>query len=35
MGKIEEYYRLPMLRMRPDTRARLEKIASNVGLLTS
>ena len=33
MGKIEENYRLPMVRVKPETRAKLEKIASEVGLL--
>ncbi|MCU1306096.1 MAG: dihydrodipicolinate synthase [Acidobacteriaceae bacterium] len=33
MGKIEENYRLPMVRMRPDTRAKLEKIAADLGLV--
>ena len=35
MGRIEENYRLPMCRMRADTRAKLEKIAAAVGLLQS
>ncbi len=35
MGKIEENYRLPMLRMRADTRAKLEKIAAEAGLFKS
>jgi 4-hydroxy-tetrahydrodipicolinate synthase len=34
MGKIEEVYRLPLLPMRRDTRSRLQKIATEVGLLT-
>ena len=34
MGKIEEVYRLPMLPMRRDTRSKLEKIATEVGLIT-
>jgi 4-hydroxy-tetrahydrodipicolinate synthase len=34
MGKIEENYRLPLLPMKKDTRARLEKIAAEAGLLT-
>jgi hypothetical protein len=34
MGKIEENYRLPMVRMRPDKRAHVEKIASSLGLIT-
>jgi 4-hydroxy-tetrahydrodipicolinate synthase len=33
MGKIEENYRLPMVRLRPDTRAKLEKIAADLGLI--
>ncbi|MGE5111308.1 MAG: 4-hydroxy-tetrahydrodipicolinate synthase [Acidobacteriaceae bacterium] len=33
MGRIEENYRLPMLRVKPETRAKLEKIAKEVGLL--
>src|SRR5437868_1026893 len=33
MGKIEENYRLPMVRMRPETRAKLEKVARDVGLV--
>ena len=33
MGRIEEIYRLPMLPMKADTRARLQKIAAEVGLL--
>lgn len=33
MGRIEEVYRLPMVQVKPETRARLEKIASQVGLL--
>jgi 4-hydroxy-tetrahydrodipicolinate synthase len=33
MGKIEENYRLPMLRMKADTRAKLEKIAREVGVI--
>jgi 4-hydroxy-tetrahydrodipicolinate synthase len=34
MGKIEENYRLPLLPMKKDTRAKLEKIAAEAGLLT-
>src|SRR6201997_5689854 len=34
MGKIEEVYRLPLLPMRRDTRSRLQKIATDVGLIT-
>jgi len=33
MGKIEEVYRLPLLPMKKDTRARLEEIAAEAGLL--
>jgi 4-hydroxy-tetrahydrodipicolinate synthase len=33
MGKIEEVYRLPMLPMRRDTRSRLQKIATEAGLI--
>jgi 4-hydroxy-tetrahydrodipicolinate synthase len=33
MGKIEENYRLPMVRMKADTRAKLEKIAREVGVV--
>jgi 4-hydroxy-tetrahydrodipicolinate synthase len=33
MGRIEEVYRLPMVPMRHDTRARLQQIAAEVGLL--
>jgi 4-hydroxy-tetrahydrodipicolinate synthase len=33
MGRIEEVYRLPMLPMRPENRAKLEKIVTEVGLL--
>jgi 4-hydroxy-tetrahydrodipicolinate synthase len=35
MGKIEENYRLPLLPMRRDTRSKLQKIASEVGLIAS
>lgn len=34
MGKIEENYRLPLLPMKKDTRAKLEKVAAEAGLLT-
>jgi 4-hydroxy-tetrahydrodipicolinate synthase len=34
MGKVEEVYRLPLLPMRRDTRSRLQKIATEVGLIT-
>ena len=33
MGRIEEFYRLPMVPVKAETRARLEKIATDVGLL--
>ena len=33
MGRIEENYRLPMVRVKPETRAKLEKIAAEAGLL--
>ena len=32
MGKIEEVYRLPLLPMRRDTRAKLQKVATEAGL---
>jgi 4-hydroxy-tetrahydrodipicolinate synthase len=35
MGKIEEVYRPPMLPMRRDLRARLQKIAAEVGLISA
>ncbi|HWR34683.1 MAG TPA: 4-hydroxy-tetrahydrodipicolinate synthase [Clostridia bacterium] len=35
MGRIEENYRLPMLPMRKETRAKLEKIAAEAGLIRS
>src|SRR5271156_3460506 len=34
MGKIEENYRLPLLPMRRDTRSKLQKIVTEVGLIT-
>ena len=34
MGKIEEVYRLPLLPMRRDTRQRLQKIATEAGLIS-
>ena len=34
MGKIEELYRLPLVPMRRDTRSRLQKIATEAGLIT-
>jgi 4-hydroxy-tetrahydrodipicolinate synthase len=33
MGKIEENYRLPLVPLRPEKRAKLEKIATEAGLL--
>ena len=33
MGKIEEVYRLPLLPMRRDTRSKLQKVATEVGLI--
>jgi 4-hydroxy-tetrahydrodipicolinate synthase len=33
MGRIEEVYRLPIVPMRPETRAKLQKIAADAGLL--
>ena len=33
MGRVEENYRLPMVRVKPETRAKLEKIAAELGLL--
>jgi 4-hydroxy-tetrahydrodipicolinate synthase len=33
MGRIEENYRLPLLPMRRDTRAKLQKVAMEVGLI--
>ena len=35
MGRIEEIYRLPMVPMKPETRARLQQIATEVGVLRS
>jgi 4-hydroxy-tetrahydrodipicolinate synthase len=34
MGRIEEVYRLPLLPMRRDTRSKLQKIATDAGLIT-
>ncbi len=34
MGKLEEVYRLPLVPMRRDTRSRLQKVATEVGLIT-
>jgi 4-hydroxy-tetrahydrodipicolinate synthase len=33
MGRIEEVYRLPMVPMKKETRAKLEAIAAEAGLL--
>jgi 4-hydroxy-tetrahydrodipicolinate synthase len=33
MGKMEENYRLPMLRVKPETRTKLEKVAKEAGLI--
>ena len=33
MGRIEESYRLPMVRVKPETRTKLERVAAEVGLL--
>ena len=33
MGRIEEVYRLPLVPMRPENRAKLEKVVTDVGLL--
>jgi 4-hydroxy-tetrahydrodipicolinate synthase len=33
MGRIEENYRLPMVKVKPETRSKLEKLAAEVGLL--
>jgi len=35
MGRIEEIYRLPMVPMKPETRARLQQIATEAGVLRS
>jgi hypothetical protein len=35
MGKIEEVYRLPLLPMRRDTRSKLQKIATEVGVIAA
>jgi 4-hydroxy-tetrahydrodipicolinate synthase len=35
MGKIEEVYRLPLVPMKQDSRAKLEKIATSLGLTTA
>jgi 4-hydroxy-tetrahydrodipicolinate synthase len=33
MGRIEENYRLPMVKVKPETRTKLEKIARQCGVL--
>ena len=33
MGRVEENYRLPMLKVKPETRAKLEKTAKSCGLI--
>jgi 4-hydroxy-tetrahydrodipicolinate synthase len=33
MGRLDENYRLPMVRVKPETRSKLERIASDLGLL--
>src|SRR5258707_25440 len=35
MGRVEEVYRLPMLPMKADTRAKLQQVAAEAGLLNS
>src|SRR5437660_3785322 len=35
MGRIEEVYRLPMVPVKPETRARLRQIATEIGLVES
>lgn len=34
MGKLEEVYRLPLLPMRRDTRSKLQRVATDAGLIT-
>jgi len=34
MGMIEEVYRLPLVPMRPENRAKLEKVMAAQGLIT-
>src|SRR5262249_52139884 len=34
MGKLEEVYRLPLVPMRRDTRSKLQRVATEVGLIT-
>jgi 4-hydroxy-tetrahydrodipicolinate synthase len=33
MGRIDENYRLPLLPMKKETRAKLEKVVSSLGLI--
>lgn len=33
MGRLDENYRLPMVRVKPETRSKLERVASDLGLL--
>jgi dihydrodipicolinate synthase/N-acetylneuraminate lyase len=33
MGRLEESYRLPLVPMKKENRAKLEKVAAEVGLL--
>jgi hypothetical protein len=33
MGRIEPYYRLPMVAPRPESRAKIEKVLSALGLV--
>jgi len=35
MGMVEEVYRLPLVPMKPENRARLEKVLQSQGLLAS
>ena len=35
MGRIQEVYRLPLLPMKKETRAKIEKIATELGLIKS
>jgi 4-hydroxy-tetrahydrodipicolinate synthase len=34
MGRIEPYYRLPIVPPQPESRARIEKVLAEVGLVT-
>jgi len=33
MGRVQEYYRLPLVPMKKDTRAKVEAVAAEAGLL--